>query len=65
MILNYIGMTIDDADFDNKTPEQIKADIEAWCKLNWVKEETAWVCPMLDGHVSFGAEPDWREVHGS
>lgn len=63
MTINYTGQVIPDSDFDTKTPEQIKADIEAWCDANWVKHETAWVCPMLDGHIIFGAEPNWQAIH--
>lgn len=64
MVINYLNdLVIDDTWFDTKTPEEIKAYIEDWCVTNWVKEETAWVCPLLDGHIVFGGEPDWRELH--
>lgn len=64
MVINYLNnLEIPDTWFDTKTPEEIKAWIEDWCKTNWIKEETAWVCPLLDGHISFGVEPPWRELH--
>lgn len=60
MVIHYLdGLEIPDTDFDTKTPEEIKAWIESQHP-----EATAWVCPMLDGHISFGAKPDWRELHG-
>ena len=64
MVINYLdNLVIPDSWFDTKTPEEIKVWIEDWCKTNWSKEETAWVCPLLDKHISFGVEPNWRELH--
>ena len=66
MIVPYLNdLVILDSWFDTKTPEEIKAWIEDWCKTNWVKEEIVWICPLSDGHISFGMEPNWREEHSN
>lgn len=63
-VINYLNdLVIPDERFDTETPEQIKAWIEDWCRLNWVKEEVVWVCPLMDAHIVFGEEPDWRAFH--
>lgn len=54
---------VDETWFDTKTPEEIKAYVEDWCANNWIGEKEVWVCPMLDGHICFGAEVDWERVH--
>lgn len=59
----YLGTSFPDTWLDTKTPAEIKAWLEDFARQQG-KSVTAWVCPLMDGHIAFGGgEPDWRARH--
>lgn len=61
---------LDDTLFDTMTDVELKAFIEDYISTNWnsnfnvSKDTNVSVCPLMDGHFSFGNNLDWREIHG-